>query len=246
MTDANEGPSQTVLDETPGRVLTFLTGVARQPAIFTALASRGYSSDEHAEGWRLLHDVAGYDQPPAAKNADDATAQKAIAEIDAWDEPNFRWIRAALDRKFPKQSEFVFENLAPATGVGALLSVTTMLDRLDALESNPKRKETRTKDHAALELLATRGLTAAERKRLRGLIETAQSAPSVAPAPARDAKQQQHSKTELRAWFVDWSETARTTITRRDYLILLGLAQRKRRKKSPGGTPTPPADPQKT
>lgn len=32
----------------------------------------------------------------------------------------------------------------------------------------------------------------------------------------------------LRAWFDDWSETARTVVARRDYLIRLGLAKRKK------------------
>ena len=33
---------------------------------------------------------------------------------------------------------------------------------------------------------------------------------------------------ELRAWYKDWSETARAVIGRRDHLILMGLAHRKR------------------
>jgi hypothetical protein len=32
---------------------------------------------------------------------------------------------------------------------------------------------------------------------------------------------------ELRAWHQDWAETARSVITRRDYRIRLGLAQRR-------------------
>ncbi len=32
----------------------------------------------------------------------------------------------------------------------------------------------------------------------------------------------------LRAWYDDWAETARTVMTRRDYLIRLGLAKRKK------------------
>lgn len=40
----------------------------------------------------------------------------------------------------------------------------------------------------------------------------------------------------LRAWFVEWSETARAAIGRRDYLIRLGLAKRK--KPSKAGAPT--------
>jgi hypothetical protein len=39
----------------------------------------------------------------------------------------------------------------------------------------------------------------------------------------------------LRAWYDDWSETARTVLTRRDHLIRVGLAHRK-----PRATPAPP------
>ena len=32
----------------------------------------------------------------------------------------------------------------------------------------------------------------------------------------------------LRAWYIDWAETARVVLTRRDHLIRVGLATRKR------------------
>ncbi len=44
-----------------------------------------------------------------------------------------------------------------------------------------------------------------------------------------------HIVGSLRAWYEDWSETARAVITRRDHLIRLGLAKRKKAaKRSPG------------
>ena len=41
---------------------------------------------------------------------------------------------------------------------------------------------------------------------------------------------------ELHGWYQEWAETARAEITRRDYLIRLGLAQRRTK------TPKPPND----
>ena len=75
---------------------------------------------------------------------------EATAEIDGWDEPNFRILRATLKRKFPEQAAFVFDNLAASTGAASVLGVTRLLDRLDELESGDARKKTRKQDHAAL------------------------------------------------------------------------------------------------
>jgi hypothetical protein len=44
-----------------------------------------------------------------------------------------------LGRLYPDQDAFVFAGLEPSTGPGAVLSVATLLDRLDALESSPAR-----------------------------------------------------------------------------------------------------------
>jgi len=43
----------------------------------------------------------------------------------------------------------------------------------------------------------------------------------------------------LRAWYEEWSEIARATVTRRDYLIRLGLAKRKSNNEQPA--PNAPA-----
>jgi hypothetical protein len=224
--------SRQTLDETPARVLAFLRGVGTSAVIRAALASRGYAPDDHAEGWEFLHRVAGYRDGKVAP-AGDAEAQKAIAALDAWDEPTFRVSRAALERLHPAQAAFVFQNLEPATGAGAVLSVKTFLDRLDALEGSPDRKGTRKADHAALETLAKRGVTKDERTRLRALAEIAQGFGAEAkPDPSAEARQA--DLIALRAWYDDWSETARSVITRRDHLIRLGLAKRK---KSAKGAP---------
>jgi hypothetical protein len=50
-------------------------------------------------------------------------------------------------------------------------SVLTFLDRLDALQSSPRRQATRAADHAALALLERRGVaTPAIRQRMRHLV----------------------------------------------------------------------------
>ncbi|MDI3283222.1 hypothetical protein [Polyangium sp. 15x6] len=227
--------SRQTLEETPARVLAFLRGVGTSAVIRTALAGRGYSAEEHAQGWELLHRVSGYRDPKAA-STDDTDAQKAIAALDAWDEPNFRVSRAALERLHPAQAAFVFDGLEAQVGAGAVLSVRTFLDRLDALESAPERTATRNADLAALATLAKRGITKDERKRVRKLVESAQAMGAPAEADADStAEARRADLVTLRAWFDDWSETARTAITRRDHLIRLGLAKRKKAAKRAEG-----------
>src|SRR5205085_1827301 len=103
-------------------------------------------------------------------------------------------------------------------------------DRLDDLEESPERKKSRKADHAAIETLAARGINAEERARLHKLVKIAQSEPQFGVMDASiDAKDKAlvNDLVELRKWYRDWSETARAAISRRDYLLLLGLAQRK-------------------
>ena len=108
--------------------------------------------------------------------------------------------------------------------------MATLLSRLDALESSPEREATRDEDRKALETLAARGFDAAERARLADLVRRAQTAvfPTELPVAEESSNTRQEALRELRAWYEDWPETARAVIKRRDLLILLGLAHRRR------------------
>jgi hypothetical protein len=218
-----------VLAATPEKALTFLRAAATKLEIRTLLFAAGYSNAEQAAGWNLLGRASGY-VPGVASPADDVAARAAITEIDAWDEPGFRRIGAALGRLHPEQHEFVFAGLETARGAGAVLSVTTLLDRLDQLESAPERAATREADQAAIATLRSRGITAEVRNHLRGLLEVAKTAaPPVLPSDA-SAEDVEKALLELRAWYRDWSETARAVVHRKDYLVMLGLSKRRSRK----------------
>ena len=225
-------PSDRILVETPGRVLKFLGAVGTNPNIHAALGKRGYAKADHDRGWELLLTASGYRRRRAAV-LDDPAASSAIAELDAWDEPNFRVARAALSNDFPDHAEYVFEDLEPATGAGAIVSIKTFLDRLDDFENGKDRKAMRKVDHAALAKLADRGITAAARARLRELLKTALAAPEPAGTDDRgttNEAEQRAAKRALWGWFNEWAEVAKAEIKRRDYLIQLGFAKRKKRK----------------
>lgn len=215
-----------LLAATPGKALTFLRTAATRVDIRAMLFSVGYSTEEQDLGWSLLQQSSGQ-VPQVEYVSDDSAARKAMQEADDWDEPGLRRVSAPLFRLHPEQHEFVFSGLSAARGAGSLISITTLLDRLDALESSPDRVATREADHAALATLAKRGIDAEERARLRALVKLAQTAaPPVVPEAA---EQREQALLDLYAWYKDWSETARAVIHRRDYLVMLGVVQRRRR-----------------
>ena len=231
-------PSRQVLEETPARVLKFLRGAGTSRVLAALLATRGYTAARHREGWKLLHAVSGFDDSAPAL-VEDTAVREAIVEIDAWDEPNFRVAHAALALRYPEQDQALFAGgLAPATGVAAVVTVKTFLDRVDALE-----KEGSKASREAASLLAERGITKEERKRMRALLATAESAANIVGAPmeAADPAARKGELVALYAWWVDWSEVARAVVKRRDHLIRLGLANRKKKAAAqpPVVAPTP-------
>ncbi len=223
-------PSETTLNLSVERAIKLLGAVSNNPNIYAALAARGYDAATHERGWELLHGVTGFRRPLGISGT--AQGRKAADEIDAWDEPNFDIAHAALDFEFPIQSEFLFEDLTPATGVGSLVSVTTFLDRRDALKSGKDRDDTKAQDQAAIAKLAARGIDDAKCAELRGLLALAQAPakeppkPSAAPAN-RDPVEIQKAKLALHGWTAEWRSIANRVVTRRDYLFQLGLAERK-------------------
>ncbi len=226
-------PSDTVLNDTPARALKFMGAVSTNAYIRAVLDKRGYSDAEHERGWTLVLASSGYRGPPPATARSAPEAAAAIVTLDAWDEPNFRVASAALATEFPEQNAFLFQDLEPQTGAGAIVSITTFLDEL---ESGKDRKATKKIDQAAIAKLASRGITEVERARLRGLLSVALGSPGADAAPPSvkvDPKaeaEQRAAKLALWAFYAEWSEIARADIKRRDHLIQLGMAKRKVKK----------------
>ena len=221
-----EQPSRQVLDGIAARVLTFLIAVGKYFPIRAALTTRGYTEVDHELAWEHLKKLALF--PAGSAPVLDKTVRDAVVEIDAWDEPNFAVLRAVLENHHPAVVDFVFENLSAKQGAEAVVGVSTLLDRLDALENAPERKATRTADHAALATLATRGYTAEERARLRGLVATAQTLVVTAPI---SAEEREATLQKLYAWHNEWSTLARMVLVRRDHQIAVGIAKRRKAKK---------------
>lgn len=91
---------------------------------------------------------------------------------------------------------------------------------------------TRAADKAAVDTLAARNIFDAEVEAyLRGLLDVTTAGQSETPAPVvapeEDDPEYQAKAAEFDQWLTDWRRTLRSTVTRRDYLIQLGLAARR-------------------
>ncbi len=218
--------SLSTLERTPERALRLLRAVGTNAPIRDQLMRVGFDAADHTEGWELIHKASGFSAQSLAV-VDDGSVRRAIVALDDWDERGMRLAAAALRRRHPEQYEVVFDGVEPERGVAAVLGVARFLDRLDALEAGTDE------DRAALAALATRGIDTAERARLRDLITAAESAPEIV-GPSAEERADAHeaqlaSLRALRAWYDEWADTARAVIKRRDHLISLGLASRRRR-----------------
>lgn len=225
-------PSEATLDSVVLRTFQFIRAVSINRGIRAAFAERGYNEETHQAAWASLQKAAGF-HLGVGKGPEQSEAAAALVKIDAWDEPTFKVARAIL-APFPAQQAFVFNNLEAQTGPASVLSVTQFLDRLDALESGEGRtKATRKDDQAAIAKLAARKINANERARMRGLLKIATgfedpNAEKKAKSDDPRKKEIQEAKVAVYYYFTEWSEIARTDLTRRDYLIQLGLVKRKK------------------
>lgn len=222
--------SRQVLQEAPGRALTFLGAVYRRREIRAALEERGYTPEAHAEGWTRLHAAQGF-MPGTPLPILDEKIRDAVVAIDQWDEPNFAIARATLTHRYPDQADFVFAGLSASQSTAAVVGVDLFLTRLNALEAGREGRDEAGKaaDCEALKLLAQRGIDAAERARLAALVAVAEGK-GEAPSPLfveKSAPDDTAALESLKSWFDEWSSIARAVVKKRQHLILLGLAKKR-------------------
>lgn len=236
--------SRQVLGATPARVFAFLIAISTWRSIRRTLAAHGFTKEEGQRGWVLLRRCMDLGFDEAFDPDVDSSARDASEELAQATGTIFRTCTVALDRLHPELSDFVFSGFEPASGAEAVLIIERFLDRLDELESGEDRAATRESDHAALATLAARGITPAERARMRELIRSAMNL-DVALEETNE-EERVAALTELRAWFVDWASTAREHIARRDQLVRLGLAKRRSSPQEGDEPDTPVIEPQPT
>lgn len=185
----------------PG-VFALLRAIGTEAALRAAMLRAGYSAEEHATGWRLLDEAAArsvdFTAPP--------TSTEERADLPAWREATLPRLRAALSRLHPEQAA---QLLPEGETTDPSEEVRVFLDRVDALE-----RTGRTGNSAGgkvLETLARRGLTPAERSRVRGLLVAAHVRPALGTeaAPVSPTHTTGPSvEMALAQWYADWSATA--------------------------------------
>ena len=224
------------------RALQFLRTVGTDSTIRAAMRQVGFGIDDMKQGWSLVLKACAAPAVDTKFTPHSGPVGEATQKIDAWQSTMLLRAHAALRRLHPEQDAFVFDHLEVGSGIAAVVSVSLFLQRLGALESSPDRKATRKADHAALATLEQRGVTKEERKQIKALVHLVETTPApavedaVAPPDARMA-----ALGELYAWVQDWSDCARSVITRRDQLLRLGIG--KRRAREAAATPQPEPTP---
>jgi hypothetical protein len=209
----------------------FFKTTARNSVVREALRARGLSQEELENGWNLFSELHGFGAEKTARPASHETAAaQALNDIEAWDAPAFGAAKTVLGKRFPVVAAYLFENLRASEGVAAAAGVERFLDRIALLRDGKAQAVPADAGKAAVELLATRKiLEPAREAELRALIE-------IVSAGARSEEVVQPTGVNPRRaevarayidWLDEWREVARVAISRRDYQISLGLAQRR-------------------
>jgi hypothetical protein len=224
------------------RAMQFLRTVGTDPAIRTQLQKVGFELADLKQGWALVLKACSAPQASPRFTPNDGPVAEVTQQIEAWQSTMFLRAHAALRRLHPEQDAFVFENLVSGTGPASVVAVSLFLKRIDALESSPERKSTRKADHAALATIERRGVTKEEIKRAKELVHVVENTAAPEVEAAQPTDERMAALAEVYAWVQDWSDCARSVITRRDQLLRLGIGKRKARSASvaqPEPTPVP-------
>lgn len=230
--------SRETLDATPARALSLLRAVGTSRPIMARMKAYGFTAEDAQEGWTLLRAASGFEDESTDDPTPATDARAAFAELDSADETLFRVLNASLSRRLPGFAAKVLTGLTASQGGEVVLTVSTLLDRLDAAFKKPDADA-----KLAFDLLEQRGYGEAERARLRALTEQAQSVPEVDLSSIKEREQADAALVErlqdLRNWYEEWSQIARAALVRRDFLIRAGLASRREAADAPPVTPSP-------
>jgi hypothetical protein len=204
------------------RLLKLLMGLNNRQAR-AALQAHGFRQEDLDEGWGLLERVALVRFDALSPSA----SPSVVEDVDAWENRWFAVIDATLRRSFPEVHARVMLNLSQTDGPPVLLSVQTLLQRLDAL-----RAATDPTSQAAFAKLQLRGVTVAVLDEVRALLKGVTTLAPVSPSdisPELEQKQREANEQAMWDYYLEWSAIARSSIKDRPVLRLLGFAMPKRR-----------------
>jgi len=207
------------------RALEFAAALG-DPFVRRKLAPNGFNDEELAKGLGLAN-AASSMKLSVAPGLD----MTVLGLLDAWENRWFAIVEIVLRTNFLGVHELVFRNLTQTEGAQVIVSVTTLLDRLDAV-AKPKSQGGHPQGPDARKLLVKRGLTDAVVEEARGLLAKVGKVPEGAElveAIDADPDATAEAETRLWNWYLEWSAIARTVIHDRRALRSLGFLRRMRR-----------------
>ncbi len=221
--ERSEQPSERALRELPARAATFLHVIGTDSAIRAALRAGGYGSADHQEGLQLLSAACAI-HPGGLDPATDTAPRQAARKLETWSSTHVARLNTTLRHRHP-QSQNPFEGLDFAHSGGVVLAIKQLVERLERMAGDADGAE-------VLKTLARRGLDEAERTQLSDWVHVAREAsvPATLETDAAEVQSpEQQAELALYRWYDDWTTTAKALITRRDWLIRLGVRKRRGR-----------------
>lgn len=199
------------------RVVDFLMGLSNWQ-VQRALAPHGFSQKVLDEGWARLQRLTS-DRLQLSSTLVDP---RLLGALDAWENRWYPIIEVVLRTNFPDVHAKVFQNLSQTEGSEVLLSVRTLLDRLETIEKPADEGGLGKKGRDARKLLEERGAGERTFSEARELI--AQIGSIAEPPPGSiDAEAAKAAEEGLWSWYLEWSGIARVAIRDRRMLRALGF-----------------------
>ncbi|NUO50283.1 MAG: hypothetical protein HOV80_15620 [Polyangiaceae bacterium] len=201
------------------KVLEFLMGLGN-PRAMSPLSKVGFGPADREEGWRLLKATS---EVAFNSTAGGPVSPKIVKQIDDWENQWFVIIEATLARRFPEVREKVFLNLSQTEGPPVVLSVGTLVSRINALTAEGATA----REREARALLASRGVNDLAMAEITSLLAAAEQSTEEPPNLDDLAEQRAVNEAAMWAWYIEWSRIARQTIANRQVLRGLGFLVRK-------------------
>jgi hypothetical protein len=205
------------------RLLKLLIGL-RNARVAEALRQYGFKESDLAEGWRLLQALTKgrlLVRGPVKKDP------ALLKQLDKWENHWFPIAVATLRGRFPEVYDWLFLNLSQTEGDGVVISVSTLLSRLEQMPTEPSLGA---RGAEAREVLTERGFTPSTlqiAEHLLAALGSTATAPALPTSPV-DAAAQEAAEKAMWTWYLEWGEIARVAITDRKLLRELGFLNYKR------------------
>lgn len=211
------------LGQKANRVLRFLLGL-RNPHIVVQLKPYGFGAAQLQEGWALLNALGKgrLDLDPVEPTYD----AESLRQLDQWENKWFVIGSATLTRHAPEVQRWFFKNLVQTEGPAVIVSTGTFLERWELLDKSEAQGGPPAGGKAAKKLLAERGLNTETVDQARRLLKVLGAVTGPLPdveAGAQTAADLEKAEKAMWGWYLEWSQVARTAITRRLYLRQLGF-----------------------